>query len=320
MARQWPGKLPPQLLLLGGVVIVVAGVAAVSASQVSGLKSQLFDRQRHIQNLSAQNQQLQQELAAVQTDRRDVEARLNDVRKELLSTTTELGRLRATVAELQSRYDTMAEERARMDARISELSRERDRAKEQARQLEDEKLDLERTAGRLRDRFAMLDRDYQQVAMRLEALERERALAASIPQTVASSNPVTRITVPAPEPVKAVAAEGHPKSEARGTKDPRSVELPPIVVRKDQASVASTSQGKVVEVNDQHQFVVVDKGSQDGVLLGMTVEIVRGTNRVGRARVVRVRTSMAACDIIRSETVGPIQVGDAVILQHLSGL
>lgn len=314
MARQWPGKLPPQLLLVGVVIVGLAGIAAMTLSQVSGLKSQLFDRHRQIQQLSAQNQQLQQELATVQTDRRDVEARLSDVRKELLSTTTELGRLRATVAELQGRYDAMADDKARMESRISELSRERDRVKEQARQLEDDKVDLERTAGRLRDRFAMLDRDYQQVVDRLEVLERERQLTAAIPQTVASSNQRARVSAPV-EPVKPIApaSVASPEGDARGTKP---VELPPIVVRKDQTSVAQTSQARIVELNEQHGFVVVDKGSNDGVRLGMSIEIFRGASRVGRARVVRVRSTMAACDIIRSETVGPIQVGDTVTLQH----
>ena len=98
----------------------------------------------------------------------------------------------------------------------------------------------------------------------------------------------------------------------------KPVELPPIVVRKDQAaSVTKTSEGRVVEVNEAHGFVVIDRGSNEGVLLGMTVDILRGTTRVGRARVVRVRSSMAAGDLIRSETVGPVQVGDTVLLQHI---
>jgi len=74
-------------------------------------------------------------------------------------------------------------------------------------------------------------------------------------------------------------------------------------------------QGRVVEVNEAHQFVVVDQGSQDGILVGMTLDIVRGTARVGRVRVVRVRPQMSACDIIRSDTAGVLQVGDAVA-QH----
>jgi hypothetical protein len=91
--------------------------------------------------------------------------------------------------------------------------------------------------------------------------------------------------------------------------------LPPIIVRKDHADVASVAQGRVVEVHEAQQFVVVDQGSQDGILLGMTLDVIRGAARVGRVRVVRVRPQMSACDIIRSDTVGPLQVGDAVA-QH----
>jgi hypothetical protein len=96
---------------------------------------------------------------------------------------------------------------------------------------------------------------------------------------------------------------------------PQTIELPPIVVRKDRAGVESVAQGRVVEVNEAQQFVVVDQGSQDGLLLGMTLDVVRGAARVGRVRVVRVRPQMSACDIILSDTAGALQVGDVVAQQ-----
>lgn len=301
MARLSLGGRSPKVLLVSTVCVGLAGLAAVSVMQVS----QLGEKQRLIQTLTAQNQQLQQELAGLQTDRQDLEARLNDVRKELLSTTTELGRLRAVVAEVQGRYDGLASENARVEARVTESARERDAAQEQVHHLEEDKRDLERVSGRLRDRFALLDRDYQRLIQRLEAVERERAITAIMPNTSPTTSQVSVTSA-----TQAAAMSVLPASGASQT-----VELPPIVVRKDQAGVASSVQGRVVEVNEAHQFVVVDKGSQGGILLGMTLNILRGTARVGRVRVVRVRPQMSACDIIRSDTVGPLQVGDAVA-QH----
>ena len=73
------------------------------------------------------------------------------------------------------------------------------------------------------------------------------------------------------------------------------------------------SRGRLVEVNDTHQFVVVDKGSLDGVRIGMVFDIVRGTSTVGRAKAVRVRSNLAACDVMRSRTRGTLQVGDVVM-------
>lgn len=84
-------------------------------------------------------------------------------------------------------------------------------------------------------------------------------------------------------------------------------------MRKDQAAIATAVRGRLVEVNDPHNFVVVDQGSQDGVRVGMAFDIVRGTNTVGRATVVRVRPHLSACDIVRAKTPGPLQSGDLAV-------
>ena len=357
MARLSLGRPSVKVLVVSTVVVGLAGLAAASLMQVLQLRPQLGEKQRLIQTLTAQNQQLQQELAGLQTGRQDLEARLKDARKELLSTTTELGRLRAAVAEVQGRYDGLASEHAGVEARVTELARERDAAQEQVHRLEQDKLDLERVSGRLRNRFALLDRDYQRLIQRLEAAEQKGAIAATMPNTFGAAAPGTQRTLsPATSRVSAtrdragtflagdragkifsgeevsaaagLPTEGVSQHAGAGTTTqmaatsappawgvPQTVELPPIIVRKDQAAVASVVQGMVVEVNEAQQFVVVNEGSQDGILLGMILDVVRGTARVGRVKVVRVRPKMSACDIIRSDTVDPLQVGDTVAQQ-----
>lgn len=92
------------------------------------------------------------------------------------------------------------------------------------------------------------------------------------------------------------------------------MELPPIIVRKGQAGMSSAVRGRLVEVNEPHQFIVVDKGSADGVQMGMMFDIVRGAGTViGRAAVVRVRPQLSACDIVRKQTTEPLQVGDVAV-------
>ena len=88
---------------------------------------------------------------------------------------------------------------------------------------------------------------------------------------------------------------------------PGAVELPPIVVRKDggRASIISQIRGQLVEVNPGHSFVVLDKGSWDGVNVGMAFDVLRGTRTVGQATVVRVRPQLAAAVIRYIETALP---------------
>ena len=71
--------------------------------------------------------------------------------------------------------------------------------------------------------------------------------------------------------------------------------------------------GRLMEVNETHHFVIVDKGSEDGVRIGMTFDLLRGTGLVGRATVVRLRPHLSACDVIRTKTPGPLQIGDLAV-------
>lgn len=311
MAWRWPGGRSPKLLLFGAIVVVLGGLVVASMMQLEGLKYQVADKQRTIQTLTAKNAELQQELTSLEAERRDLEGRLNDVRGQLASASAELTRLRTSVAELQGHYDTLTAEKSQLEARVSQLARERNEAQERVHRLEDERMDLERSSARLRDRFALLDRDYQRVVDRLEEFERQRTTAATPTiATAAVATPSAASAAATPPPAAASPQNQNPAS-------PQTVELPPIVVRKDQAGVSTPLRGRLVEIDDSHQFVVVDQGSLDGVLLGMTFEIVRGTTPVGRIRVVRVRPKLSACDIIRSQTQGSLQVGDLAIQRNL---
>jgi predicted nuclease with TOPRIM domain len=93
------------------------------------------------------------------------------------------------------------------------------------------------------------------------------------------------------------------------------VELPPIVVRP-QAEVGSSEEvmpklvGKVLAVNRENNFVIVDLGQGTGVKVGDTFKVYRAGNVVGTLDVIQVRNDISACDINREAA--PIKVGDTV--------
>lgn len=293
---------PQKLLVPLGVLLVVGGGGATTmyitkqTSELRRVQGELGRTQRELAEAEAQNQEIGQQLSSLQTERKTLEQRLGDIRTKLSDAEGQLQQLQTSLSESQSRAGQLSSERDALQAQLATVTRERDTVQQQAARLQEDKSDLERSVLRLRGRLELLDRDYRQLAQQLSEFQSrppERTLA--IVNIDGQNTTDTAARVPA---VSAI---------------PGTVELPPIIVRKEQAGMAVPVRGKVVEINDPHNFVILDKGSVDGVRVGMTFDLMRGAGSVGRVTVVRVRPQLSACDIVRASTPGPVQAGDLAV-------
>jgi len=93
-----------------------------------------------------------------------------------------------------------------------------------------------------------------------------------------------------------------------------SVELPAIVVRstssadKGASAQAYDFPGKILAVNLESSFVVIDLGSSSGVRVGDTFGVYRGDNLIGSVSVIQTRAGISACDIKKMST--SFKIGD----------
>lgn len=101
------------------------------------------------------------------------------------------------------------------------------------------------------------------------------------------------------------------------------VELTPIIVQTqgealvpttdttaDSQAVNSGFEGKVMSVNEQNNFVIVDIGAKRGLRNGDTLGVYRGSEYLARLEVIQVRPDIAAADL--KEKWAQIQIGDIV--------
>lgn len=101
----------------------------------------------------------------------------------------------------------------------------------------------------------------------------------------------------------------------------KEIELPPIVVNSagkgnepainfnpDQTTPGFN--GRVLSINDDNNFVIVDVGQTAGVRLGDTLSVYRDSKYVGRLEVIQVRKDIAAADI--KDQWSRIKVGDVI--------
>ena len=97
----------------------------------------------------------------------------------------------------------------------------------------------------------------------------------------------------------------------------KPVELPPIVVRPQGPEVTGLTPseptsplGKILVVNRENNFVIIDLGQEQGVKLADTFEVIRDNEVIAELEVIQLRKTVSACDIKRETT--PIKVGDLV--------
>ncbi len=104
---------------------------------------------------------------------------------------------------------------------------------------------------------------------------------------------------------------------AKMTSAPGEVELPPIVVSTDGSSKGSSPmashrrvEGKVVSVNEENNFVIVDAGEKQGVRLGDSLDVYRGDEHIGRLEVIQVRPDISAADL--KDQWSKVKAGDII--------
>ena len=294
------GAAPPLLVLLiaaAGGVGVLGFLLMGQMQQTKRLEQELNSARQQIQDFQNQNLQLTEQINGLQDERKELEGRINAVREQLTSVTTQLERSQLTLQEAEARQSWLSEERTHLQTQVASLTTERDTANTRIRTLEQDKAERERSLSRARQRIAFLDREYRKAADRVAQLELMPNAGVNVIGSVGpSSGPAASASTPAPSAISG------------------AVELPPIVVQKDQSAAMGTPvRGRLLEVNSPHRFVVVDKGSDDGVRVGMAFDVVRGSATVGRATAVRVHPKLSACDIIPARTPGPLQAGDLAV-------
>jgi len=99
----------------------------------------------------------------------------------------------------------------------------------------------------------------------------------------------------------------------------KEVELPPIIVSASSGNEATGAQpmglktgfnGKVVSINEDNNFIIVDLGENAGVRIGDRLSVYRGDQYIAGVEIIQVRKDISAADIKQKST--RIKVGDSV--------
>lgn len=115
-----------------------------------------------------------------------------------------------------------------------------------------------------------------------------------------------------------------PGRSGAGSSGSQAIQLPPIVVRPQgesrgiaavlpalSAPAQISARGRVVSVDRDNHFVVIDLGKSSGLKLGDVFRVVRAGQPIADLSVIQVRDRISACDIVKETST--IMPGDQVL-------
>jgi hypothetical protein len=296
-----------KIIIIVLIVLLAASLFIVFAVQNSRMKlMQSYDsfRQKALQ----ENKQLADKLSALLADNQALQERLEAIQGELEQIALERDQALEGLQLARKETEELSKGTRPSEASSSQLAslrQENERLKLIIDGLEDDRLAL-------RSELIKLRQDKQGFRQRIEQAKyilREKALIAG---AMSSRGPALKQeAVLAQEP--AVVTDEIPL--AAGPGQARSIDLPLIVVSSSGSSdkgMVTSLEGRILKVNKEYDFVVIDLGRQTGASEGMAFDVFRqGEDEpLGRIEAIQVRSQISACDILQVDR--PFKIGDIV--------
>ncbi|HEX9780615.1 MAG TPA: hypothetical protein VGB20_05305 [bacterium] len=289
------------LFLAAGVFGVIGFLEAKKAERHSeALQQELAQREQELVAFEGENQRLTQQLDRLRQERTELQRRAKLLDQQLEATAQDLSQIEEQLAQAGERREQLADVKAELESELAYVRAERDMAQGEAEEAERQEEELARAIEEVRVKLDAVKRDHAALASKLA--EGGGRMASGVRMLSDSrSGPSGRLNIL----VDSGAAHTAP------TEDPEAMpELDMASLREQDTPGGPTIHGQLVQVNDTHGFVVLNKGSSDGVEVGMLFEVFRESLPIGRVRAIRVRNRVSACDVLTSE---PLQAGDRLV-------
>ncbi len=263
--------------------------------QVEVLKEKLKQTQLDMDALRTEKSSLSLEYNNLNRDSAELQRVTEYNQKMADNLTKELASEKTDKLELSRRFMALKNENKALRHQLTTLGNHR-------LQLERKVFDLQSKNGALEKTLNSMEVYIKQQMVTIDSLQDQISTSRSKKSLLESKYDATRITNRAMS--ESISRSG-------------SIELPPIVV-KPQGQYYGGSSGsgdmrsgaKVVSVDRDNNFVVLNLGRIDGVKIGDTMQVYRFDQPIGIVEVLQVRDRLSACDIKRETS--PIAEGDLV--------
>lgn len=253
-----------------------------------------------LQKEKVTNATLQKELEEVKLKQKVVEKNLEDSKKSLAESDKKL-------KETQLRIEALASELEVEKGAKEEALKTLDQLKSDLAKQNELKTGLETKLTQTREGMRELEKQVGELTGKKEELEKkiqELENVAQQAQAQAQNKGVDLGTVVV-----------GPEDTAKAAAAPKEGEdTPQPVLRK---AKNSGQEGKVLVINKDYNFIVINMGSKDGVNIGDVFSVYHGNKYLGDVKVEKIHDSMSAAELLSPEIKNKIREGDKVLEKTL---
>ncbi|MBM3255666.1 MAG: hypothetical protein FJZ08_05125 [Candidatus Omnitrophica bacterium] len=279
------GKSPVIILIVLIALSLVLAVAVFYALQKERVK----------------NVKLQAELEEVKTAQKISEAKLAESKKAISNFELQLKEAQAKIDTLTSDLEQEKTARQEESTKVEQLKKELDDQKKKRSDLESSINEERRIASDQKSRLLALDAKRVSLEARIKELEDEL-------EQIKTKDVELGTIVVAPDTDVSVTAEEKPRPAEKTIKTVPVIKTNPVASSRP----ASSFEAKVLVVNKDYNFVVINMGSRDGVRVGDIFSIYHNAKYVGDVKVDKVHDSMAAAGFSSADMKDKVSEGDKV--------
>jgi len=290
------------------VLVALVLLSSFSAGWFFVAKEKLYNDYVDLEHMFKKSvEKFKKELAYSDTKNYELTSRLQAVRKELAE-------LEAGSIELKSQQRGLLDEKEDFKKEIKRIKKAKFFLEDKLKEMESdkftavllaEKVSLEMELKRLKD--AVLPKDLKISRLKAEIYELGDVKKKLDKLLAEKDREIDNLKVSFRDRMRA-----SEELRAEGYHSPAEVDLPPIVLQRKEGKTSSaalsassfgnmsgweTLEGRIITVNNEHNFAVVDLGRQDGVSVGIDFDVYRDGAMIGSIEVIQARERIAAADI-----------------------
>lgn len=296
--------------------------------QLKAMKKERDELESSHKEAVEQNDSLKKELARLSKEGTDLRKKIKDLESEefLATLIRENAALQVKVEKLniqalEENLKNVEIEKGLLEERLKEQTKIAEVITQDLLREKNIRIELQKNLAKLNEDYSKAAKEAQDARFRISSLEsaiREK------------EDEIERIRISLRKTQEARAeAYKRPERDITG-RTTESVELPPIVVSPERTEIAkahmpdpfgrsrslsSNTKGKIITVNREHNFVVIDLGEKDGVRIGTRFSVYRGGLELGALEVIQTRERIAAADIKEENSSQQILPDDVVVMQ-----